>query len=143
MPEREKVMKGLNVHLKELSIGKSCGECPYVGEAPCEQMLIADALALLKEQEARVMTRDEIIAMPEGAVVWFEEHADDSRDYIGPLVSDGNGYFGDFGRGVDMHAVEWKRKRCWTSRPTDEQRKAVPWDESCENCNEYDKEKHS
>lgn len=51
MADREKVMKGLEYHLKELSIGKTCYECPYFGDNPCEIQLIANALELLKEQE--------------------------------------------------------------------------------------------
>ena len=52
MIDRENVIKGLEYHLKELSVGKTCFECPYCGDNPCEIQLVADALALLKEQEA-------------------------------------------------------------------------------------------
>lgn len=52
MPEKERVIKGLEYHLKELSVGKTCFECPYWGDNPCEIHLIADALTLLKEQKA-------------------------------------------------------------------------------------------
>ena len=51
MTDKEKVIKGLEYHLKELTVGKSCYECPYLGDNPCEIQLIANALALLKEQE--------------------------------------------------------------------------------------------
>lgn len=51
MVDREKVIKGLEHHLKELSVGKTCFECPYCGDSPCEICLITDALALLKEQD--------------------------------------------------------------------------------------------
>lgn len=51
MADREKVVKGLEYHLKELSAGKTCFECPYWGDNPCEIQLVADALTLLKEQE--------------------------------------------------------------------------------------------
>ena len=132
MTDRETVMKGLEICVN-CRLPKDCDGCPYEGErtyaVPCGHVLMADALALLKEQEPRVMTREEVLTLPEGAVVWFEERSDDSRDYIGPLVSDGNGFFGDFGRGVDMHAVELKRKRCWTSRPTEEQMRETKWEE--------------
>lgn len=53
MTDREKVIKGLEYHLKELSIGKTCYECPYFGDNPCEIQLIANALELLKAQEVR------------------------------------------------------------------------------------------
>ena len=51
MTDREKVIKGLEYHLKELSVGKTCFECNYCGDNPCEIHLITDALALLKDQE--------------------------------------------------------------------------------------------
>ena len=53
MPDRQKVIKGLEYHLKELTVGKTCFECPYFGDNPCEIQLIANALDLLKEQEAK------------------------------------------------------------------------------------------
>lgn len=138
MPDREKVIRGLEACNRQSYNGSDCQNCPYYDDEDTAELafgicniqdMFDDALALLKEQEPRVMTREEVLTLPEGAVVWFEERSDDSRDYIGPLVSDGNGFFGDFGRGVDMHAAELKRKRCWTSRPTEEQRKAVPWED--------------
>lgn len=52
MADIKKVIKGLEYHLKELSVGKTCFKCPYCGDNPCEIHLIADALELLKEQEA-------------------------------------------------------------------------------------------
>ena len=54
MPDKEKVIKGLEYHLKELSIGKTCFECPYCGDNPCETQLIADAIVLLKKQEESI-----------------------------------------------------------------------------------------
>ena len=53
MTEREKVIKGLEYHLKELTVGKTCYECPYLGDNPCEIQLIANAIALLKDAEPR------------------------------------------------------------------------------------------
>ena len=52
MTDREKIVKGLEYHLKELSVGKTCYECPYCGDNPCEIHLISDALTLLMEQTA-------------------------------------------------------------------------------------------
>ena len=48
--DREKVIKGLEYHLKELTIGKTCFECPYLRNDPCEIHLITNTLDLLKEQ---------------------------------------------------------------------------------------------
>ena len=51
MPDCVKVIKGLETHLKELSLGKVCIECPYFGDNPCEIQLIAETLELLKAQD--------------------------------------------------------------------------------------------
>ena len=51
MTDQEKVIKGLEYHFKESSIGKTYFGCPYCGDNPCEAQLIADAIALLKEPE--------------------------------------------------------------------------------------------
>ena len=68
MADREKVIKGLEYHLKELSVGKTCFECPYCGNNPCEIHLITDALALLKEQEA--MKKNRLPYSPDSNVQW-------------------------------------------------------------------------
>ena len=48
MPEREKVQHGL-----ECCYNNNCGACPYSAIKKCQHKLHSDALALLKEQEAR------------------------------------------------------------------------------------------
>ena len=68
MHDREKVIKGLEYHLKELSVGKTCFECPYCGNNPCEIHLIADAITMLKEQEARKKNR--LPYSPDSNVQW-------------------------------------------------------------------------
>lgn len=54
MPDREKVIKGLEWHIREIAIGKSCYQCPYLRKQPCETILMTDVLSLLKEQEPTV-----------------------------------------------------------------------------------------
>ena len=64
MPDREKVIKGLEYHLKELTVGKTCFECPYCGDNPCEIQLIANALAILKQEaqkSSRTIMRPDLI----------------------------------------------------------------------------------
>lgn len=53
MPDREKVIKGLECCIKESDslYSNPCKGCPYEGKE-CIDRLKADALALLKEQEA-------------------------------------------------------------------------------------------
>lgn len=62
MIEREKVIKGMEYHLKELTVGKTCYECPYLGDNPCEIQLIANALALLKADQAELIRQRDIIS---------------------------------------------------------------------------------
>ena len=62
MSDREKALKGLE-HCSEMN-GENCSKCPYqneqLGNAPtCTGHLAHDALALLKEQEARIRELEE------------------------------------------------------------------------------------
>jgi len=131
--KREKVIRGLELCAydpdpgQELKEVRSCPECPYY-RAGCSPQLIRDALALLREQEARVMTREEVLATPEGAVVWMEEEAE-SGTYIQPIVSTGNGCLGNFYLGVGAFGVEYSSRRFWTSRPSEQQMRDTPWEE--------------
>lgn len=141
MADREKVILGLEAHCVTWDEGKlgDCitnpDMCPYRrgDKAGCTAALAADALALLKEQEARVLTVEEIRS---GAaeVVWLED-ADKPNVIPGirfKLMNEGED------EAVAIHvmdgfigprlAVYGKMWRAWTSRPTEEQRKAVPWD---------------
>lgn len=142
MPDREKVIKGLEICIRVKDNEKCPDECPYRKDICYGTVgLMADALSLLKEQEPRVMTLEEVLAhysLPPVVLDdlgWQENYLQD----IAPL------YF-DFPGDNDPWAVHWRgyqavRKylkdwkasygqnwRCWTSRPTDEQRKATPWE---------------
>ena len=48
MIDKEQVIRGL-----ERCAGTDCTGCPYQGISPCQNKLAEDAIALLKEQEAR------------------------------------------------------------------------------------------
>ena len=50
MPDREKVIKGLEKHISPLCDGNDGELCPY-WDGGCSKQLVSDALALLKEQE--------------------------------------------------------------------------------------------
>ena len=52
MPDREQVIKGLEC--EEYSEYARCNQCPYVQFHKCKTLLMRDALALLKEQEAEI-----------------------------------------------------------------------------------------
>lgn len=124
---RQRVIRGLEC----CSSGNMCkGKCPY-DELGCEwtdcvRPLTEDALALLKEQEPRVMTlhdweANHVAKMPVW-VEWRESARGECADYE---KADGWAILN-----VDefVDAVCFGG-RCWTSRPTDEQRKATPWPE--------------
>ena len=95
------------------------------GYAPLE-----DAISLLKAQEPRVMTLDEVETWNNQSIyskenIFIENFADD----FGTLA-----YVGDFrNRSYPTEESAFsgygKSWRCWTSRPTDEQREAVKWND--------------
>lgn len=126
MSDRERVMKELSWIINNFPKQKDPKDA---ADKMCNAIntYCSDAISLLKEQEARVMTREEVIATPEGVVVWMEDHSE-SGNYIQPIVSNGNGRLGNFYIGVASYDIEIRWRRFWTSRPTDEQRKAVKWD---------------
>ena len=149
MTEREKVIKGL-----ECCISKDdrCDECPYmtgkeqIGEMNgepeyvygCDRLtLTTDALALLKAQEPGVMTLEEL---RECVTYWIEDETghvvpETIMDITGkdimtiPVVHLTNGYAPIITKTTDgYNSKRYTGWRCWTSQPTDEQRKAVKWE---------------
>ena len=140
MPDREKVMRGLNLCSADRGY-LSCRECPYAIDAngvkrpssTCVMELTSDALDLLKEQEARVMTLKEIRTGEietlwievEGKPhifpgIWYRRSKKDGIPAIDITLNTG------IVRGtVVSYGYAW---RCWTSRPTEEQRQNTPWE---------------
>lgn len=134
MPDREKILAGLAACLPETEedaeIG--CPDCPY----GCGQMevvsvpvtMLEDALALLKVQEPRLLTLAEALAA-DYVYLEIKLHASlpcgccilavDPDGGILPLHKGFCAYLDGEDYGID-----W---RCWTSRPTEEQREATPW----------------
>lgn len=134
MTDLKKVIQGLECCSKYT--GDECQSCPY--EPVCKPMkdarnpLMMDALSLLKAQEARLLTLEEVEALPYGYVL-IETDKKDSLHWVDALLFCKNTNFSfDFitleGRARllgSTYNMEW---RCWTSRPTEEQREAVKWD---------------
>lgn len=129
MADREKVINAL----KRCESYGFCEDkqCPYYDNVSCLEMVRKDALSLLQAQEPRVMTLEEVEVLPYGYVL-IETDKKDSLHWVDALLFCKNTNFSfDFitleGRarllGTDYN-MEW---RCWTSRPTDEQREATPW----------------
>lgn len=133
----EKVIKGCECCMSGQLNGLGCDRvpCPYNEFEDCEGMLHRDALALLKAQEPRVLTLDEVIQW-EGAF-WLEYIEEDSnylccwgyaffswasQNVIELIVRDGYRPLYSFIR--SEYGVRW---RCWSARPSDEQRRATLW----------------
>lgn len=127
----DKAIKGLECCiLRDPDDFPRCSVCPY--ESNCVNRLKMDVLALLKAQEPRVMTLDEI---KDGEPYWLSagkefvprpviciHREDDARK---PYITFA-WQFGTFSWESEDYDKTW---RCWTSRPTDEQREAVKWDD--------------
>lgn len=89
-----------------------------------------DALALLKEQEARVMTIEEVKAF-DWEYCYLEEERLQGKEYRAvcgdyaltcitwPCVTSMRIQHGD-----ESYGKKW---RCWSAKPTDEQRQEVKW----------------
>lgn len=135
--DREKVIKGL-----ECCAESKCEVCPYEEQCFGEDICICspmakDMLELLKAQEPRVMTLEEVVSAA-GTPAWFEGKS--NRAYTGWVlvydVQEGMGITGTrvgvtkpghitIWPATELYGAKW---RCWTSRPKDEQREAVKWD---------------
>ena len=142
MPDLENVIKALEVCTSGLESDLDCKDCFYHDDCylhpmhPMEQML-KDALSLLKAQEPRVMTLEELEDALD-TVVWLDipntENLADGYSLI-MAYSHKNGFIlldSPFCDNPSQDRFEYKDYgitwRCWTFRPTDEQRKAVKWD---------------
>jgi hypothetical protein len=127
--KREKVIKGL-----EHCIADNCDLCPYdenvdcPGFDPTPKTLLADVLALLKAQEPRVIDFDDVVG---GDECWLEA-VNGACGYADCYACTGTGEVQVFRCNFDnpqyiMASDYLKTWRCWTSRPTAEQREATPW----------------
>lgn len=94
-----------------------------------EAEVIDNVISLLKAQEPRVLTIEEVEALEEGTIVWVEENYG-GQMYLNPMVCNGDRLFGNYYLGIDLDL--WLcdgKKRFWTSKPTKEQSEATPWAE--------------
>lgn len=142
MADLEKVIKGLACRLECGCMNEDhCNpECPYLGDPRACYGLDEDALALMKEQKPRVMTLEEVKKkVGSGEYVFTECEKEGQWMRYGDArlsVDQGDSCRIAFlisRRGDDPYVRWWmiyyknynKTWRCWTSRPTDEQREAV------------------
>ena len=138
---REKVIKGIGICVAPHS---NCDECPYNEDEgyECINRLRADALAILAEPEARVMTRDELAALAmdesDNVPVWYEYRIITDRGVITRLEASvlwwvEDGWWRRLGPvrmgwedvRAEGYGVSW---RVWTERPTEAQREAAEWE---------------
>ena len=136
MVDREKVICNLGILRTWCAVNPKYDMGLSVDDCRKSVKWIDDALALLKAQEPRVMTLSGVRNLKESTPVWLEDVY--KKDVIGALFM--RDYSGT--KCVDFAIVrDWNhecvtanymdygiRWRCWTSRPTDEQREATPWD---------------
>ena len=129
MPDREKVISRIENWRKSCPFEK-CVHCGAKGK--CTNPIFDDVLALLKEQEPRVMVLEEVLASDKpflievvtGNITWascFGEYCLCNEMIV--RIVDNDGAVDD--RYEEMYGTKW---RCWTSRPTEEQRKNTPWE---------------
>ncbi len=143
MADREKVIRGLEACVYNQRL-MQCESCPYhTDKARCLTTLMRDALALLKEQEARILTLEEALSGKNGIetdpYVWVE--VINREDIFLGSVTDISHFKPEpsfeitrsFGACRSYQMMEYmKTVRCWTHKPTDEQRNNTPWEGECE-----------
>ena len=135
MADMEKVLHGLSSCGNDYGIPNICKvtECPYRGTgAFCSHNLAHDAnmliSELLKAQEARVLTLAEALAA-DYVYLEIRLHASLPCDCC-ILAIDPDGGILPLHKGFcayldgEDYGIDW---RCWTARPTEEQREATPW----------------
>ena len=93
---------------------------------------------LLKEPEPKVLTAEEIRALPRLTIVWIEywngEEKKTDKDLIaamkchdGTLVDEDTCVYSNFEQDMTPDRFDGSCWRFWLGKPTDEQRKAVKW----------------
>lgn len=123
-----RVINSLEFCLKGLS-----DLCPYRNsDAPggCRDELMYDAMTMLEKQKAKIISLNEADKLP---YVWLESDQGGlglRRVRIVPEDSTAVGIMA-FGLQTTFHeaSIFEKHFRCWSEKPTDEQRKAVKWDD--------------
>ena len=120
---REKVIRGLECCLNG---PMQCIKCPYISEVGktvpnCVKTMRTDAISLLKAQEPRVMTLEEVLAWIDSSPMRRDPIFEDSKGKLGEWIDP----FDDYDT-ADIVGYG-SNVRCWTSRPTKEQRKKVKW----------------
>lgn len=132
MPDREMTIKNLGIIRTLAAVNPKYGVGLSIED--CVQMIpwLDDAIAMLKEQEPRVIAFQEIDNFE---VLWLEVRGVDTEEGLAPWVKTKRGRWfsplvcGEREPDLLLCSPEYYGRygRCWTSRPTDEQREAVEW----------------
>ena len=141
MPDREKVIDDFAKiidYLRERYKAEYHGTTREILDATERIKIAENVLALLKEQEPRIMTLEEVKGMKRLMICAVEQRSKVIKNAFnaeyGGIVTLGDKNFLDFGLYGDTNryrrteAGYGKTWRCWTSRPTDEQREAAKWE---------------
>lgn len=133
--KREWVIEGLEFTLEESGWDANAA---YDQELMIQ--VVTEAIALLKAQEPRVMALEELLDLKYDDVVYLEDFP--TKSVFSAIVIEVVPKLPDVDIGVVQFrfAPTWnginnadlsyygKVWRCWTSRPTDAQREATPWE---------------
>lgn len=136
MTDRDKVISRLQIIRTWAEVGKNYNGIQ--GEGCLRDIVdwIDDALELLKEQEPRVLALEEVMQY----IGYSEKIPPKSWEKL-PLWTesrDGTGVFSGYRDILNLHNlinmgeidktyVAYKHWRCWSAKPTDEQRESVKW----------------
>ena len=145
MAEISKVIRALECHATKGFV--ACQDCPYYPDeliyeddddtegTICEEKLAADAIALLKGQEPRVMAEGDVLHST-GKPIWFESrgmYLSKKGFWILPFEVDPELHIrfvqSVTGGKITFSLIDYgKVWRCWTARPTEEQMRKTPWE---------------
>ena len=141
MIDREKVIKAIEICYTS---GHNCTECPLFSKDDCNDELMYNVLALLKEQEPRVMTVKELEETEELVFIELKTNGDDDKVLtcfgllsewdnlafhfiIDKWLLDGKPFFRIYGCELKRkeYNIQW---RPWNKRPTIKQMEATSWE---------------
>ena len=139
--DREKIIKGVECHRKKIQTTNavSCLECPYSEPNPirewCMSGLMDDIYAMLKEQEAKCLTKTELDDLNENQFVWIEGRTGYlyclqiigiCREKTGVSDIQFNAPTSYVEKSTNTYGESY---RIWTNKPTKEQSQAVEWND--------------
>lgn len=123
---------------------KKCADCPYNKGFHCLTPVLKDALELIKREEPRVMTIEELEETGEPVFIELKTKGDDDKELtcfgllsewddlafhfiVDQWLLDGEPFFKIYGCELKRkeYNIQW---RPWNKLPTIEQMKAVKWE---------------